>query len=60
MNDTPRDWSVDIHENGRSGKVVYAPGRWGPTVVTLVVGGLAWAAFALWLHGLLMGIRVMG
>lgn len=23
MNDTPRDWSVDIHENGRSGNVVY-------------------------------------
>lgn len=44
----------------RAGKVVYAPGRWGPTLITLVVGALAWAAFALWLHGLLMGIRVMG
>ncbi len=44
----------------RAGQVVYGPGRWGPTVITLVVGGLAWAAFGLWLHGLLIGVRVMG
>ncbi|MEO7940013.1 MAG: NnrU family protein [Burkholderiaceae bacterium] len=44
----------------RAGNVVYAPGRWVPTLITLAVGGLAWAAFGLWLHGLLIGIRVMG
>lgn len=44
----------------RAGKVVYGQGRWGPTLVTLVVGGVAWAAFGLWLHGVLMGVRVIG
>ena len=44
----------------RAGKVVYGPGRWGPTLVTLVVGVLAWAAFGFWLHGVLIGVRVMG
>jgi len=44
----------------RPGQLVYAPGRWGPTLATLVIGVLAWAVFALWLHGWLIGIRVMG
>lgn len=39
---------------------VYAPGRMGPTGVTVVVGALAWAAFALWLHGWLIGIKPFG
>lgn len=44
----------------RTGQVVYAPGRWGPTLATLVTGVLAWSVFGLWLHGWLIGIRVMG
>ncbi len=43
-----------------AGQVVYPPGRWGPTLATLVTGVLAWAVFGLWLHGWLIGIRVMG
>ena len=38
----------------------YAAGRAAPTVVTLLVGALAWAAFAIWLHGWLIGIRPIG
>lgn len=44
----------------RSENIAYGPARWGPTLVTLVIGVLVWAAFGLWLHGLLIGIRVMG
>ncbi|MDP3652217.1 MAG: NnrU family protein [Rhodoferax sp.] len=39
---------------------VYAPGNTIATVVTVVVGVLAWALFALVLHGLLIGIRPFG
>jgi uncharacterized membrane protein len=35
-------------------------GRAGPTVVTVVVGGLGWALFALWAHGLLIGVKPFG
>jgi uncharacterized membrane protein len=38
----------------------YAAGSLAGTGITLVVGGLAWAAFAFWLHGLLIGIRPFG
>jgi uncharacterized membrane protein len=44
----------------RAGQVVYPPGRALPTVVTVVVGTLAWAGFAMWLHGWWIGIRVIG
>jgi uncharacterized membrane protein len=40
--------------------VSYPAGRVLPTVVTVVVGILAWAGFGMWLHGMLIGIRVMG
>lgn len=40
--------------------VTYAPGVAGRTVITVVAGTLAWAVFAFWLHGLLMGIRPIG
>jgi uncharacterized membrane protein len=38
----------------------YAAGSLSMTVVTLVAGGLAWMAFALHLHGWLIGIRPFG
>ena len=37
----------------------YAPGNNPSTVITVVLGGLAWALFALWGHGWLIGIRVL-
>lgn len=44
----------------RAGNVSYPPGRAMPTVVTVVLGTIAWAGFAMWLHGRWIGIRVMG
>ncbi len=39
---------------------VYPPGRTGPTVLTVAVGAAAWAVFAFWAHGLLIGVRPFG
>jgi uncharacterized membrane protein len=39
---------------------VYATGRVGPTVATVLVGTVAWAAFAFWLHAVLIGVRPFG
>ena len=44
----------------RAGSIRYAPGRMMPTVITIVLGTLAWGGFAMWLHGWWIGIRVMG
>jgi uncharacterized membrane protein len=44
----------------RTGQVVYPPGRAVPTVATVGIGTLAWAGFAMWLHGWWIGIRVIG
>ena len=38
----------------------YAPGSAGGTAITLVAGVAAWAVFAFWLHGVLMGVRPLG
>ena len=38
----------------------YASGTVTGTAIAVVVGLLAWGAFALWLHGLLIGIRPFG
>jgi uncharacterized membrane protein len=38
----------------------YAAGTVSATAITVVVGGIAWAAFALYLHGWLIGIRPFG
>jgi uncharacterized membrane protein len=47
-------------QRDRANGTVYAPGRMGPTLVVLVVGVLAWAAFAFWLHGPLFGVKPFG
>jgi uncharacterized membrane protein len=47
-------------QRDRVGQVVYAPGRLGPTVVTVVVGVLLWAGFAFWAHGAWIGVRPFG
>lgn len=38
----------------------YPAGTWGAGLVTVAAGVLAWLAFALWLHGLLLGVRPFG
>jgi uncharacterized membrane protein len=44
----------------RAGSLVYAPGRTGPTILAVVGGLVAWAVFAFWAHGFLMGVRPFG
>ena len=44
----------------RAAGTVYAPGKAVATVSTVVVGVVAWAVFALWLHGWWIGIRPVG
>lgn len=39
---------------------VYPPGKRLPTITTLVLGVAAWALFAFWLHGWLIGVRPIG
>ena len=39
---------------------VYAPGRAVPTAVAVLVGVVAWAAFAFWAHGALIGVKPFG
>jgi len=51
---------ISARRRDRAGNVHYPPGRTVPTLVTVVLGTLAWAGFAMWLHGWWIGIRVMG
>jgi len=44
----------------RVAQTIYAPGRLPATLLTVALGALAWAAFAFWLHGWLIGIRPIG
>ncbi len=44
----------------RASGAVYAPGRLAPTLVTVAVGLVAWAVFAMWAHGVLIGVRPFG
>jgi uncharacterized membrane protein len=41
----------------RAAQTVYPAGTSAGTVATLVAGAAAWALFAFWAHGILMGIR---
>ena len=41
----------------RAAGTVYAPGALVPTLLTVVVGTVAWAVFAFWAHGALIGVR---
>jgi uncharacterized membrane protein len=47
-------------QRDRVGQVVYAPGRAGPTVVTVLLGAALWAGFAFWAHGAWIGVRPFG
>lgn len=57
-------WSVLLfvvsRRRDRVQAVVRAPGRLGATWLTVVLGVLAWAAFAFWLHAAWMGVRPFG
>ena len=44
----------------RREQTVYAAGTLGATVITVVAGVVAWAAFAFWLHRALIGVAPFG
>lgn len=44
-------------QRDRTAGIVYPPGTAGATVATVIGGAAAWALFAFWLHGLLIGVR---
>ena len=51
---------ISARKRDRAAGTTYPAGTLVATAVTVVVGVGAWAAFALWLHGLLIGIRPFG
>jgi len=57
-------WAVMVfiaaRKRDRAAGTVYPPGRADRTVITVVIGVLAWAAFAFWLHAWLIGVRPFG
>lgn len=44
----------------RAAGTVYPAGSWAMTGVTVVVGVVAWAVFAMWAHRVLIGVRPFG
>ncbi len=47
-------------QRDRTQHIAYPAGRSGPTVVAVVGGLVAWAVFAFWAHGVLIGVRPFG
>jgi uncharacterized membrane protein len=47
-------------QRDRVAGTTYPAGSTAASMVTLVVGLLAWAVFAFWLHGVLIGVRPLG
>lgn len=47
-------------QRDRAAGTTYPPGTAQGTVITVVVGAVAWAVFAFWLHGELIGVRPLG
>ncbi|KQT12307.1 NnrU family protein [Ramlibacter sp. Leaf400] len=47
-------------QRDRAGNVQYAPGTAKGTGITVVVGLVLYAVFAMWLHGVLIGVRPFG
>ena len=47
-------------QRDRAGQVIYAPGRLGPTLLTVALGFVVWAVVAFWAHAALIGIRPFG
>lgn len=44
----------------RAAGTAYPPGTTGATIAAVAIGGAAWALFAFWLHGWLIGSRPFG
>lgn len=54
-------WAVfDFRSARRRGPIPPVAVSAGRTVVTVLAGVVAWAAFAFWLHGVLIGVRPFG
>ena len=57
-------WSIVLfaasRRRDRREQTVYAAGTTGATAVTVVVGVVAWAVFAFWLHKALIGVSPFG
>ena len=57
-------WSIAIfaaaRRRDRANGTTYVPGTASATAITVVIGVVAWVAFALWLHGPLIGVRPFG
>ena len=51
---------ISARRRDRAAGTVYAPGRAGPTAVTVAVGAVAYVVFAMWAHLLLFGVRPFG
>ena len=47
-------------QRDRAANTVYAPGTGTGTAIAVVAGTVAWAVFAFWLHGMLIGVRPFG
>jgi len=54
-------WAVvdfrSSRQRDRTQGTVYAPGRSGPTIATVVGGIVVWAVFAFWAHAKLIGVN---
>jgi uncharacterized membrane protein len=57
-------WSIAVYaaaqRRDRVQGTTYPPGSASRTVLTVVIGIVAWLVFALWLHGPLIGVRPFG
>jgi uncharacterized membrane protein len=51
---------ISARKRDRAAGTQYPAGTLGGTVATVVVGAAAWAGFAFWLHGALIGVRPFG
>jgi uncharacterized membrane protein len=51
---------IAAQKRDRAAGTRYPAGTAGATAVTVVVGVAVWAVFALWLHGMLIGVRPFG
>jgi len=51
---------IAARKRDRAGAITYPPGRSGATAVAVAVGVVAWAVFAFWAHGALIGVRPFG
>ena len=51
---------VVARRRDRAAGTVYPPGTPGMTLVTVVIGAVAWVGVTFWLHGLLIGISPLG